>query len=92
VKGWVGWLIVVLFIVAWDVSALFTGWQTLTSSFRHGVAETAWRWPVAVLLVLFAVHLFEPVRWRQHDPLDRLYHSVEARRAESAAGKTPRAQ
>ena len=50
------------------------------------MAETAWRWPVLLFLVLLLAHLFMPPSLRQYDPIDRLYkrfnpayHTVGAR-------------
>jgi hypothetical protein len=75
-KGRYGWLVIVLFVVGWDVVAAVTNGESLTFVFRRSVAETAWKWPVLVAIVLMTVHLFLPPRLRQHDPLDRLYERI----------------
>jgi hypothetical protein len=75
-KGRYGWLLLVLFVAGWDLVAAMTNGESLTFTFRRSVADTAWKWPVLVVVVLVTVHLFLPARLRQHDPLDRLYQRV----------------
>jgi hypothetical protein len=60
-------------VVGWDLLAARTNGESLTYVFRRGVAETAWRWPVLILIILLTIHLFLPPRLRKHDPIDRLY-------------------
>jgi hypothetical protein len=76
-KGRTGWLIllgfVVVFVAVWDIAAARTNGESLTYTFRRNVAETAWRWPVLLFLVLLLAHLFMPPSLRQYDPIDRLY-------------------
>ena len=76
-KGRTGWFIllgfVVVFVAIWDIAAARTNGESLTYTFRRNVAETAWRWPVLLFLVLLLAHLFMPPSLRQYDPIDRLY-------------------
>jgi hypothetical protein len=75
-KARYAWLFLVSFVVVWDVVAATTNGETLTYSFRRGVTDSAWRWPVLLVLALLLLHLFLPPRLRAHDPLDRLYQRV----------------
>jgi hypothetical protein len=75
-KARYGWLILLSFVVLWDVVAAMTNGESLTYTFRRAVTDSLWRWPVFVVVALFTVHLFLPVRYRQHDPLDRLYQRI----------------
>jgi hypothetical protein len=75
-KGRYGWLLLVLFVAGWDLVAAMTNGESLSFTFRRSVAETAWKWPVLVVIVLLTVHLFLPPRLRHHDPLDRLYQRI----------------
>jgi hypothetical protein len=75
-RGWVGWLLLGAFVVGWDLVAAVTNNESLTIAFRHGVAQTAWKWPVLVIAVLLLVHLFLPPRLWKYDPLDRTYKRV----------------
>jgi hypothetical protein len=77
-RGRYGWLILLSFVVVWDVVAAMTNGESLTYTFRRAVTDSVWRWPVLVVVVLLSVHLFLPVRLRQHDPLDRLYERISA--------------
>ena len=76
-KGRTGWLIlltfVVAFVVVWDLLAARSNGESLTYTFRRNVAETAWRWPVALFLLLLLAHLFMPPGLRKYDPIDKLY-------------------
>ena len=77
-KGRYGWLLVLLVVVAWDLAAALTNGETLTWTFRRAVSQTAWRWPVMVLVLLIVVHLFLPDDFAaKYDPLDRLYRRVD---------------
>ncbi len=69
-----GWLLVIAVIVGWDVLAVVTDGQNLTSAFRHFTYDhPALRWLLLALAVLLVVHLFEPVSWQRYNPIDRLY-------------------
>ena len=69
-----GWILVIAVVVGWDVIAVFTDGQSLTSAFRHFTyAHPALRWLLLVMALFVVVHLFEPVSWQRHDPIDRLY-------------------
>ena len=72
-KGRYGWLLLLLVVVVWDVLAALTNGESLTYVFRRGVAETGWRWPVLIVIILVTIHLFLPPSLRKHDPIDRLY-------------------
>jgi hypothetical protein len=77
VKGGYGWALVLLVIVSWDLAAALTNSETLTFTFRRAVSQTAWRWPVLVLIALLVVHLFLPPRLQRYDPLDRLFQRID---------------
>jgi hypothetical protein len=78
VKGRYGWALVLVVIVSWDLVAALTNSETLTWTFRRAVSQTAWRWPVMVLVLLIVVHLFLPDDFAaKYDPLDRLYQHVD---------------
>jgi hypothetical protein len=77
-KARYAWLILLAFVIVWDVVAAMTNGQTLTYAFRRGVTDSVWRWPALVVIALLVVHLFLPTRLREHDPLDRLYERVAA--------------
>lgn len=69
-----GWILVIAVVVGWDVVAVLTDGQNLTSAFRHFTdAHPALRWLLMSVALFLIVHLFEPVSWRRHDPIDRLY-------------------
>jgi hypothetical protein len=76
-KGRTGWFIllgfVVVFVAIWDIAAARTNGESLTYTFRRNVAETWWRWPVGLLLLLLLAHLFMPPSLRKYDPIDALY-------------------
>ena len=77
-KGRYGWAVVLLVIVSWDLVAALTNGETLTWTFRRAISQTAWRWPVMVLVLLIVVHLFLPDDFAaKYDPLDRLYSRVD---------------
>lgn len=72
-----GWMLVIAVVVGWDVIAVFTDGQSLTAAFRHFTyAHPALRWLLLVVTLFLVVHLFEPVSWQRHDPVDRLYLQV----------------
>jgi hypothetical protein len=68
--------LLLLVVVVWDLFAALTNGESLTYVFRRGVAETWWRWPVLLLIILLLVHLFLPPDLRKHDPIDRLYQRM----------------
>jgi hypothetical protein len=70
------WLVLLAYVVVWDVYAGLSGKHTLTSEFRRTVADTHLRWPAMVLALLLLLHLFLPVSLRRYDPIDRLYYRV----------------
>lgn len=70
------WLVLLVYVVVWDVYAGFAGKQTLTSEFRRSVTDTHLRWPAMVLAVLLLLHLFLPTSFRKYDPIDRVYYRV----------------
>ena len=70
------WVLLLAYVVVWDVYAGMSGKQTLTSEFRRTVTDTNLRWPVMVLVAVLVVHLFLPLSLRKHDPIDRLYYRV----------------
>ena len=77
-KGRYGWLLVVLVIVAWDVTAALTNGETLTWTFRRAISQTWWRWPALIVIALLVVHLFLPDRIAsKYDPLDRLFYRFD---------------
>ncbi|MDQ1435184.1 MAG: hypothetical protein QOF59_2000 [Actinomycetota bacterium] len=78
VRGRYGWALLLLVIVSWDLAAALTNGETLTFTFRRAVSQTAWRWPVLVLIALLVVHLFLPDHIAEkYDPLDRLYNRID---------------
>jgi hypothetical protein len=72
----IGWFLLLVVVVGTDVVAAMNNKDSLTSTFRRGVAETGWRWPVLVIIVLLVAHLYMPPSLRKYDPLDRLYYRV----------------
>jgi hypothetical protein len=88
-KGRIAWLGLFSFIVLWDVAAALTNGESLTFAFRRSISDTAWRWPVLIVIVLLTVHLFLPPRLREHDPLDRLYNELSSTRLRQPSDKPP---
>ena len=76
VSARLGWWLLLGVVVGTDVVAAMTNKDSLTSTFRRSVAETGWRWPVLVIIVLLVAHLYMPPSLRRYDPLDRLYYRV----------------
>lgn len=72
----IGWFLLLVVVVGTDVIAALNNKDSLTSTFRRAVAETGWRWPVLVIVVLLVAHLYMPPSLRRYDPLDRLYYRV----------------
>ena len=72
----IGWFLLLVVVVGTDVVAALNNKDSLTSTFRRSVAETGWRWPVLVLIVLLVAHLYMPPSLRRYDPIDRLYYRV----------------
>ena len=72
----IGWFLLLVVVVGTDVIAALNNKDSLTSTFRRSVAETGWRWPVLVIVVLLVAHLYMPPSLRRYDPLDRLYYRV----------------
>jgi hypothetical protein len=72
----IGWFLLLVVVVGTDVVAALNNKDSLTSTFRRSVAETGWRWPVLVLVILLVAHLYMPPSLRRYDPLDRLYYRV----------------
>jgi hypothetical protein len=72
----IGWFLLLAVVVGTDVVAAMTNKDSLTSTFRRSVAETWWRWPVLLLIVLLVAHLYMPPSLRRYDPLDRLYYRL----------------
>jgi hypothetical protein len=72
----IGWFLLLVVVVGTDVIAALNNKDSLTSTFRRAVAETGWRWPVLVIIVLLVAHLYMPPSLRRYDPLDRLYYRV----------------
>lgn len=72
----IGWLLLLVVVVVADVIAAYTNTDSLTSTFRRSVAETAWRWPALLVVALLVAHLFLPPSLRRYDPLDRLYYKL----------------
>jgi hypothetical protein len=70
----IGWFLLLVVVIGTDVVAAINNKDSLTSTFRRSVAETGWRWPVLVLIVLLVAHLYMPPSLRRYDPLDRLYY------------------
>jgi hypothetical protein len=77
VRGRYGWALVLLLVVSWDLVAALTNGESLTWTFRRAVAQTAWRWPMLVLVILLVIHLFLPEHLTKYDPLDRLYRRID---------------
>ena len=73
----VGWFLLLVVVVTTDVIAAMNNKDSLTSTFRRAVAETGWRWPVLVIIVLLVAHLYMPPSLRKYDPLDRLYYRLD---------------
>jgi hypothetical protein len=73
----IGWFLLLAVVVATDGFAALNNKDSLTSTFRRSVAETGWRWPVLVLIVLLVAHLYMPPSLRKYDPLDRLYYRLD---------------
>jgi hypothetical protein len=76
-KGRYGWVLLVLFVIGWDLVAAITNGESLTYVFRRGVAESAWRWPVLVVIALLVVHLYLPPKYQRYDPLDKVYEQFQ---------------
>ena len=77
-KGRYGWLLLLFVVVAWDLAAALTNGETLTWTFRRAVAQTWWKWPALILIVLLVVHLFLPDNIAaRYDPLDRLFNRID---------------
>ena len=76
-KGRYGWALVLLVVASWDLAAALTNGEPLTYTFRRAVTQTAWRWPILVLVVVLMVHLFLPDQLTKYDPLDRLYQRID---------------
>ena len=72
----IGWFLLLAVVVGTDVVAAMNNKDSLTSTFRRAVAETWWRWPVLLLIVLLVAHLYMPPSLRRYDPLDRLYYRL----------------
>jgi len=72
----IGWFLLLAVVVATDVVAAMNNKDSLTSTFRRSVAETGWRWPVLIFIVLLVAHLYMPPSLRRYDPLDRLYYRL----------------
>jgi hypothetical protein len=72
----IGWFLLLVVVVVTDVVSALNNKDSLTSTFRRSVAETGWRWPVLVIVVLLVAHLYMPPSLRRYDPLDRLYYRV----------------
>jgi hypothetical protein len=69
-----GWILVIAVVVGWEVVAVVTDGQSLTSAFRHFTYEhPALRWLLLAVAIFLVVHLFEPASWQRYDPVDRLY-------------------
>jgi hypothetical protein len=69
-----GWMLLIAMVVGWEVLAVVTDGQSLTSAFRHFTYQhPALRWLLLAVAVFLVVHLFEPASWRRYDPIDRLY-------------------
>ena len=73
----IGWFLLLAVVVGTDVVAAMNNKDSLTSTFRRGVAETGWRWPVLIIIVLLVAHLYMPPSLRKYDPLDRLYYRLD---------------
>ena len=87
--GWALVVFVIGLIIAWDVVAAINESESLTSTFRCSVAQTAWRWPVLAIAVLLLVHLFLPDRLWKYDPLDRLYYRMNGTPSASIPDECP---
>ena len=69
-----GWILLIAVVVGWEVLAVVTDGQSLTSAFRHFTYDhPALRWLLMSVALFLVVHLFEPVSWQRYDPVDRLY-------------------
>jgi hypothetical protein len=69
-------MLLIAFVVAWDMLAAITKNESLTGTFRCSIAQTHWRWPVLLIAALLLAHLFLPARLWRYDPLDRLYYRL----------------
>ena len=83
-KGRYGWLLLLAVAAIWDLLAARTNGESLTYVFRRDVAETAWRWPVLILIVLLTLHMFLPRSLREYDPIDRLYRRLNPAYSQSS--------
>jgi len=68
-RGWHGWVILLAFIVAFDVGAALWGGESMTYAARRWFAHGIGRWFVLVAIVYLAIHL--TVLPERMDPLDR---------------------
>ena len=69
-----GWILLIAVVVGWEVLAVVTDGQSLTSAFRHFTYDhPALRWLLLAMALFLVVHLFEPASWQRYDPIDRLY-------------------
>ena len=70
-RGWHGWVVVAIFVVAFDVAAAALGGETMTDATRRWFHRTPGQWFVVPVMVYLVVHL-TVMPWR-FDPLDRTF-------------------
>jgi hypothetical protein len=76
-KGWHGWALVLLVVVAFDAAAAYYGGESMTDAARRWFGHGVGRWLVVGGLVYLAVHL--TVLPYRADPLDRAYEWFQRR-------------
>lgn len=70
-KGWHGWVLLAVVVVAFDVAASMLGGETMTDSVRRWFHQRPTQWIVVPVILYLVVHL-TVIPWR-FDPLDRTY-------------------
>lgn len=79
-----GWIAVAALVSVWDMVAVATGGESMSTAYRRALAAPGRRWRVTAAAVFLGVHLYAPPGWRRFDPLCRAAWLVE--RARSATG------
>ena len=74
-SGTIGWAFLSAYVVAWDLVALFSGHETLTSAFWRGTHHPVSRLPVTVVWLVTTAHLFGVLPARM-DPISLLGQQI----------------
>jgi hypothetical protein len=73
-RGWHGWALVAVVVIAFDVGAAVWGGEPMTNAARRWFNDSIGRWLVGALAVFLVAHL--TVLPRRIDPLDRAYAAL----------------